>query len=91
MPRSRFFRYEPDSDQVVEVEKSTVHLRPQYPIACEAMAVHPSQIAEARDWDRSNGVPTEYRGDGTPIMRDPGHYKRYRRLHGVHFRNGFES
>lgn len=91
MPRSRFFRYDANADTVVEVQQTVACHRPRYPIACETLAVHPEQISEAREYDRANGVPTEYRGDGSPIMRDPGHYKRYRRLHGVHFRNGFES
>lgn len=87
----RVFRYDKHSDQVVEVAPSVTQLIPKYPLSCEALGVHPDQVAEAREFDRHNGVPTEYRSDGTPIMRDPGHYKKYRRLHGYHFRNGYES
>ena len=87
----RFFRYDPDQDTVVETSHRIDACRPRYPIAIEAMAVAPDQIGEARDHDRARGVPTDYRGDGSLIMRDPRHYKQYRRLHGVHFRNGFES
>jgi hypothetical protein len=90
MPRrSRFFRYE--NGEIVEVQRSVAGGLPQYPIACETLAVHPDQISEAREFDRTHGVPTDYRSDGSPIMKDSRHYKRYRRLHGYHFRNGFES
>lgn len=92
MPRRRkVFRYDRQSDQVVEVQPEVVAHRPRYPIPCETLAVDPGQIGEAREFDRSHGVPTDYREDGTPIMQDPGHYRRYRKLHGVHFRNGYES
>lgn len=91
MARSRFFRYDKKRDAVVEVNRSVDRHRPRYPLACETLAVHPEQIGEAREWDRQNGVPTEYRSDGAPIMQDSRHYKRYRRLHQYHFRNGYES
>ena len=88
---SRFFRYDPDKEQVVEVEHAVSTNIPRYPIYCETLAVHPDQIGEQRDFDRSHGVPTDYRADGTPIMRDKTHYKRYRKLHGFHQKNGYES
>lgn len=91
MPRrSKFFRYDESTGQVVECNQSRTVGRPRYPLPCEALAVHPSQIGEARDFDRQNGVATEYRGDGTPIMNDFRHYKKYRRLHGVHDRRSFD-
>jgi len=88
---ARIFRYDKETDSVVETVRETVQGIPRYPLPCEALAVHPSQIAEFTATDRAHGVPTEYRPDGTPIMRDAGHYRRYRRLHGFHFNNGFES
>lgn len=89
--RSRVFRYDDASGQVVEVAREQPRLRARWPFACEALAVHPEQIGEVREFDRTMGVPTEYRDDGSPIVQDPGHYRRYRRAHGVHFRNGIES
>lgn len=88
---SRFFRYDAEKGEVVEVERAVEQRLPRYPIFCETLAVHPTQIAESREADRKAGVPTEYRGDGTPIMRDKNHYKDYRKLHGYHFKNGYES
>lgn len=85
----KYFRYDPEADAVVEVHRQVVRTRPRYPIACETLAVHPDQIDEARKRDAAHGVPTEYRSDGTPIMRDPGHYKRYRRLNGHHFKEAY--
>lgn len=89
--RAKFFRYDEKSDKVVQFERAVEQHRPQYPLPVEAMAVHPDQIAEARTFDRVNGVPTDYRADGTPIIEDSRHYRKYRRIHGVHDRNGFES
>lgn len=88
---SRFFRYDAESNSVIEVSRENIKQIPRYPIALESMAVHPSQIAEATQYDSQHGVRTEYTPDGRPVVRDPGHYKRYRRLHGFHFKNGYES
>lgn len=88
---SRFFRFDPKTQQVVEVQKEVVKQIPRYPLSLESLAVHPSQIAEAREHDARNGVKTDYTPDGRPVMRDPGHYRKYRRLHGVHFKNGYTS
>lgn len=89
--RKRVFRFDPASQQIVEVTPETVKHIPRYPLPVEALAVHPDQIGEVRQFDSTHGVPTDYRPDGTPVIRDAGHYRRYRKLHGVHFRNGFES
>ena len=89
MARSRFFRYV--EGEVVEVQKQAPKNRPKYPIACETLAVHPDQIGEARAFDKSQGLSVEYRDDGTPIMEDSAQYKRYRKAHGWHFKNGYES
>ena len=87
---SRFFRYDPEKGTVVEVQKSAAQCRPRYPIACEALTVHPEQIGEARDFARSMGVPTDFRGDGSPIMEDARHYKKYRKINGVIDRSGYD-
>lgn len=86
---SRFFQYDQTLGKVVEVQHEVVRGIPRYPLAIESMAVHPSQIAEAREHDARHGVKTDYAPDGRPIMRDAGHYRRFRRLHGVHFKNGY--
>mgnify|MGYP003480175778 FL=1 len=86
---SRFFQYDPKLGKVVEVQHEVVHGIPRYPISLESLAVHPTQIAEAREHDARNGVKTDYHPDGRPVMRDAGHYRRYRKLHGVHFKNGY--
>lgn len=91
MTRNTFFRFNHETGQVEECRSSKVAFRPKYPFECEAMAVHPEQIGEARDYDQSRGVPTDYTESGSPIIRDPGHYRRYRRAYGVHYRNGYES
>jgi hypothetical protein len=90
MPRrSKVFRYDATTGTVVEVERVKPRHRPRYPLAVETLAVNPAQIGEAREYDRAHGVPTEYRGDGSPIVSDSRHYAKYRKLHNAHFRNGF--
>lgn len=88
---SKFFRYDPETGEVIQVEKQVAKQIPRYPIACETLAVHPDQISEAREFDARNGVKTDYRPDGTPIMRDPGHYRKYRKLHGYHFKEAYND
>jgi hypothetical protein len=91
MTRNRVFRYDRATDTVVESEHVTRPTRPQWPLELDSLAVHPSQIEEARARDRACGVPTEYTPDGRPVMTGPGHYRRYRKINQVHFRNGYES
>ncbi len=86
---SRFFRYDAATGEVVEVERTVHQWLPQYPLPLQSLAIHPEQIAEAREYDRSRGVPTDYRADGAPLMRDARHYYEYRKAHGVHFKNGY--
>lgn len=88
---SRFFRYDHASNSVVEVSRRAEAGMPRYPLPLEVLAVHPAQIHQQRELDRAMGVPTDYQPDGSPVMRDAGHYRRYRKAHGYHFRNGYES
>ena len=85
----RFFQYDHKLGKVVEVQHEVVKGIPRYPISLESLAVHPTQIAEAREHDARHGVKTDYTPDGRPVMRDAGHYRKYRQLHGVHFKNGY--
>lgn len=88
---SKFYRYDHETDSVVEVQRTVSKQIPRYPLACEALAVHPDQISEAREFDARNGVKTDYRADGTPVMRDPSHYRKYRKLHGFHFKEAYDD
>ncbi len=58
------------------------------PVHSDAMAVHPDQIPEAMEHDKAHGVPTEYDGDGCPILTTPDHQRRYMKMLGYHQRNG---
>lgn len=53
-----------------------------WPHASWAMAVHPSQVKEYAEFDRKNGVPTEYNERGEPVLRSMKHRRKYMRLHG---------
>ena len=60
-----------------------------YPIKSVAMAVHSTQVAEAREHDRKLGVPTDYTRDGRPIWTDAAHRRRWLRANGYHDRNSY--
>lgn len=62
-----------------------------YPIASEALGVHPIQIPEAVATARKLGVPTDYTKDGRPILRDREHRSRFLKAHGFHDRNDVRS
>ncbi len=47
-----------------------------------ALAVHPSQIGEATADARAKGVPTDFAPDGSPILTDRDHRKRYMQAYG---------
>jgi ssDNA-binding Zn-finger/Zn-ribbon topoisomerase 1 len=58
-----------------------------YPFASYAMGVSPSEVPDMVAIDKQLGVPTEYNGDGDPVMRDAKHRKAYVEAHGCHDRN----
>lgn len=64
---------------------SIIHFKP---VHSDAMAIHPEQIPQAMEHDRAHGVPTEYDGDGCPILTSPDHQRRYMNMLGFHQRNG---
>lgn len=54
-----------------------------WPMASEAVAVHPKQVEEAHRVAREKGVPTEYDKVGRPVFTDRGHRKAYLKAFGV--------
>lgn len=48
-----------------------------WPMKSEALAVHPSQVAEATEAARAAGVPTEFLPDGRAVLRDRAHRKAF--------------
>ena len=48
-----------------------------WPMASEALAVHPSQAAEATAAARAAGVPTEFDKTGRPIFTDRAHRREF--------------
>lgn len=59
-----------------------------WPILSEALAVHPSQVAEAQESARARGVPTQFLPDGRAVLRDRDHRRRYLKAYGFFDRNG---
>lgn len=81
-----------DKDGFVMDRNFSAELGPQrhgdiWPMESYAAGVHPKQIPEMREFDKKNGVPTDYSEDGDPILRGPGHRKKYCEAHGLHDRN----
>lgn len=61
-----------------------------WPLKCEAMAVHPSQVAEMTAHNKLHGVNVTYDPKwGTAIIPDRGEYKKFQKLYGVHERNSY--
>lgn len=58
-----------------------------WPMECDALSIHPSQIKEYMDFDRKMGVPVEYKSDGTVILTSKVHKDKYLKAHGYHDRN----
>jgi hypothetical protein len=59
-----------------------------WPMASDAMMVHPSQAQEATANAREIGVPTEYLPDGRPVLTSAAHRKAFARAHHMIDRNG---
>lgn len=64
--------------------------RPRWPLASEAAGVHPSQIAEAREFNRKNGVNVDYTRDGRPIFESAGQRKKFLKAWRMFDKSGFE-
>lgn len=60
-----------------------------WPIVSDALAVHHDQVPEAIADAKKRGVPTEFRRDGRPILRDRSHRKAYLKAYEMHDRNSF--
>lgn len=52
------------------------------PIQSEALAVHPRQVAGAREDAIKKGVPTDFLPDGRPVLRTRQHRAEYLRAYG---------
>lgn len=61
-----------------------------WPIWSDAMAVHPSQIEEARERARAHGVRTEFSASGKPCFRSPAHRRKHMAVFGMRDLAGFD-
>ena len=53
-----------------------------YPFDCYALGVHPDQRESAMRKCAEAGVPTEYNESGDPVIRNPGHYRAFKKQQG---------
>lgn len=58
------------------------------PLESDALAVHPDQIAEAREDAARAGIPTDFTPDGRPMFTSRGHRARYCKHYGFFDRDG---
>lgn len=61
--------------------------RRAWPMASDALAVHPDQVAEFSEDSRKRGVPTDFAPDGRCILTSKAHKDRYMRAYGYHDKN----
>lgn len=59
-----------------------------WPMASEAMGVHPSQVEEATADAKKKGVTTEFDKIGRPVFTSRAHRKAYLAAYGVHDKRG---
>ena len=62
-----------------------------WPLKCEALACHKSQVEGFRKAYKERGVNVEVRKDGMLIVPDEGAYRRLRKVHGAFHRNSFNG
>lgn len=61
-----------------------------WPMASEAMEVHPSQVELAKKLDKKRGAPpTEYNRLGQPIFTSERHKRAFIKVHGCHDNNAY--
>ena len=81
--KEEFDRAFPDKEGVPGMEYAW-----DRPLLSDALAVHPSQIEEAREDAKQKGVPTDFTPDGRPILTSRAHRKRYLKAYGFHDKQG---
>lgn len=76
-------------ERCLEIEHAGFAVTPScWPMKSEAAGVHPTQVADAYEEAKRNGVPTDFTKDGRAIFRDRDHRRRYLKSIGLHDRNG---
>lgn len=75
----------------VKKRKALAPVKRGYPYEGLALACHPSQVQEQMERMKKLGVPTEYRPNGSPVMRDAGHRRAFLKANGAHDRNSYSG
>lgn len=60
-----------------------------WPLEGVALAVQPSQVAEANARNKRHGIGARYKPDGTVVIPDAADYKKLQKLERVHNRDDF--
>lgn len=63
-----------------------------WPLKCEALAVHPKQVAQMNERNKKHGINVRYEPKyGIAIVPDEGEYRKLRKLEGVHHNNSYNG
>lgn len=63
-----------------------------WPMKCEALAVHPSQVEQMNERNKKHGVNVQYEPKhGLAVIPDEAAYRRLRKLEGVHHNNSYNG
>jgi len=86
---SKFFRYNHETGQVEEVTTQKLVCKGKWPILSESAGVHPSQIQEAKEFNRQHGLSVDYTPDGRPEFRDAAHRAKFLKAWKMVDRSGY--
>ena len=87
VPAAEYFAHFPAAESFAGLIPD--HHGAGWPMASDALAVHPDQIAEARESAQKRGVSTDFLPDGRPVFTDPAHRLKYLKRYGFHARNSY--
>jgi hypothetical protein len=82
---SRTFRYDPNSDSVVEqTAPAPVRRRPAWPRECYASGVGADKAGELREFFQKRGESVDVTSDGDPVYTSAGQEKRCLKMRGMY-------
>jgi hypothetical protein len=81
------FRDEKIKRDIISEQREVPSTAGNWPQESDALGVHPSQVAQARQESIRLGVPTEFTSDGQAILTSASHRKQFAEALGYYDRN----
>ena len=75
-------------DYGAEYDRSR-QIKAAWPMFSRALAVHPNQIKEAKEYARHRGVDVDFDSRGHVKLDSPSHRRKYMKIRGVHDEDSF--